>query len=56
VSFEAAGPSVTEVVFRYTHLERHGELEGVLRAAIASPGPGDTLSRYAEAVARHSGS
>jgi uncharacterized protein YndB with AHSA1/START domain len=56
VSFEAAGPSATEVVFRYTHLERHGEMESALRAAIANPRPGDTLSRYAEVVARHSGS
>lgn len=55
VSFEAAGPSATEVVFRYTHLERHGEMESVLRAAISNPGPGDTLSRYADAVGRHTG-
>ena len=56
VSFEPAGHSATEVVFRYTCLERHGEMESALRAAIANPGPVDTLSRYAEVVARHSGS
>lgn len=56
VSFEAAGESATEVVFRYTHLERHGEMAAALRAAISNPAPGDTLSRYAEVVARRRGS
>ena len=34
-----AGPDSTEVVFTYTHLDRHGEMASVIRAAIASPGP-----------------
>jgi len=53
VEFNPAGPESTEVVFTYTHLERHGEMAPVLRAAIASPGPGSAVERYAEAVKRH---
>jgi uncharacterized protein YndB with AHSA1/START domain len=53
--FTPAGPSATEVVLTYTHLERHGDLADTLRAAIATPGQGDSLERYAEVVARHAG-
>lgn len=53
VEFVAAGPDSTEVVFTYKHLERHGELAPVLRAAIADPGPGGAVERYAETVRRH---
>jgi uncharacterized protein YndB with AHSA1/START domain len=53
VEFNPAGPGSTEVVFTYTHLERHGEMAPVLRAAIANPGPGSAVERYAEAVKRH---
>jgi uncharacterized protein YndB with AHSA1/START domain len=53
VTFTEAGPAATRVEFVYTHLERHGEMAGMLRSAILNPGPGDTLIRYAEAVARH---
>ena len=52
VEFNPAGPASTEVVFTYTYLERHGEMASALRAAIASPGPGGAVERYAEAVNR----
>jgi len=51
--FNPAGPDLTEVVFTYTHLERHGEMTPTLRAAIASPGPGSAVESYAETVKRH---
>ncbi len=54
VEFNPVGPDSTEVVFTYTHLERHGEMAPMLRAAIANPGPGGAVERYAEAVRRHS--
>jgi len=53
VEFNPAGPESTEVVFTYTHLERQGEMTPVLRAAIANPGPGSAVERYAETVKRH---
>lgn len=53
VEFSPAGPDATTVTATYTHLDRHGEMAGFLRSAIANPGPGDTLQRYAEVVARH---
>jgi uncharacterized protein YndB with AHSA1/START domain len=53
VEFNPADPDSTEVVFTYTHLERHGEMAPMLRAAIANPGPGSAVERYAEAVRRH---
>jgi uncharacterized protein YndB with AHSA1/START domain len=53
VEFNPAGPDSTEVVFTYTHLERHGEMASVLRAAIANPGPDSAVERYAAAVRRH---
>ena len=52
VCFRPSGPDDTEVTLTYTHLERHGEMEPVIRAAISAPGPSDTLARYAELVAR----
>jgi uncharacterized protein YndB with AHSA1/START domain len=53
IEFKPAGPDSTEVVFTYTHLERHGEMAPMLRAAIANPGPDSAVERYAETVKRH---
>ena len=53
VEFIPAGLDSTEVVFTYTHLERHGEMASMLRSAIANPGPGSAVERYAETVKRH---
>ena len=53
VEFSPAGPDSTEVVITYTHLERHGEMAPMIRAAIAHPGPGSAVRRYAETVKRH---
>ena len=50
VEFIPAGPDTTEVTATYMHLDRHGELAGMLRAAIET---GDTLDRYADVAARH---
>lgn len=53
VEFKPAGQGSTEVVFSYTHLERHGDLAPMLRDAIANPGSGSAVKRYAEAVKRY---
>jgi uncharacterized protein YndB with AHSA1/START domain len=53
VEFSPAGAEATEVTLTYTHLDRHGEMAGVIRSAINHQGPGDTLHRYADAVTRH---
>jgi uncharacterized protein YndB with AHSA1/START domain len=55
VEFRPEGAGVTEVTVTYTQLERHGEMAGVLRAAVANPRGGDTLQRYAEVVGRYAG-
>jgi uncharacterized protein YndB with AHSA1/START domain len=56
VEFNPVGPDSTEVVFTYTHLERHGEMAAALRAAIANLGQGGAVERYAETVKRHAAS
>ena len=43
VEFRPTGAGETEVSATYTHLERHGSMEPMLRAAIGS---GNTLERY----------
>jgi uncharacterized protein YndB with AHSA1/START domain len=53
VEFNPDGPDSTEVVFTYTHLERHGDMAPMLRGSISNPGPGNAVERYAEAVKRH---
>jgi uncharacterized protein YndB with AHSA1/START domain len=55
VEFNPAASDASEVVLTYTHLERHGEMAPVLRSAIETSSPDDTLHRYAAAVARHVG-
>jgi uncharacterized protein YndB with AHSA1/START domain len=52
IEFKPVGPDSTEVIFTYTHLERHGEIAPMLRAAIANPGPDSAVERYAETVKR----
>ncbi len=53
VQFIAAGTGTTNVVLTHTHLHRHGDIAGTIRTAIDGPGPGQTLQRYADAVACH---
>lgn len=53
VDFHPAGPGATEVVTTNTQLHRHGKSAELIRAALDGPGPGETLTKYAEAVTRH---
>jgi uncharacterized protein YndB with AHSA1/START domain len=54
VEFNPSGSDATEVTLTYTHLERHGaEMAKMLRSAIETSSPDDTLHQYAQAVARH---
>jgi len=53
VDFRPAGPDMTEVVLTYSELHRHGAGADMIRAAIASADPGESLLRYVEAVRRH---
>jgi uncharacterized protein YndB with AHSA1/START domain len=50
VDFLPAGSGRTEVVLTYSELDRAGEMAAQLRAPVD---PGETLERYAAAVARH---
>jgi uncharacterized protein YndB with AHSA1/START domain len=52
VDFNELAPDSTEVVLTYTELGRHGDMAPMLRASIDIAGPGNTLDRYAAAVAR----
>jgi len=54
VEFHPAGPTATEVVLTYTQLHRHGEMADTIRSALAGAGPGESLQRYANTVARYS--
>lgn len=53
IGFTEAAEGSTEVVFTYTQLHRLGEMAGMIKAALAGQEPGETLERYAAAVARH---
>lgn len=53
VDFLPAGTGRTEVVLTYSELDRAGEMAAQLRAAVDAADPGETLERYAAAVARH---
>jgi len=54
--FSPVGADATRVTLTYTHLDRHGaDMAAMIRGAVAAPGQGSTLDRYAEAVARYRG-
>jgi uncharacterized protein YndB with AHSA1/START domain len=53
IEFAPTGDDATEVTFTYCELHRLGEMAGQVHAALSAPGPGESLQRYAEAVARH---
>ena len=53
LSFTEAAPGSTKVVLTHSQFHRHGAIAATLRAAVDGPSPGETLARYAEAVARH---
>ena len=53
VEFTPAGDEASEDTFIHSELDRHGEMAGQVRAALAGDGPGESLRRYADVVARH---
>jgi len=56
VDFVAQSASTTEVRVGYTHLEHcEPSFAAQLTDALSVPGPGETLERYAQVIARHAG-
>ncbi|WP_169789940.1 SRPBCC domain-containing protein [Actinoplanes subtropicus] len=53
IEFVPAGAAATEVTFAYRELHRHGAMAEQIHAALLVPGPGESLRRYADVVARH---
>lgn len=53
VDFHAEAADRTRVVVTHTHLDHHGAIATQIHATIDRPGPGETLTRYAEAVLGH---
>lgn len=53
LTFLETGPNTTEVVLTHSEFHRHGPAAAAIHAAVNGPSPGETLARYAEAVARH---
>lgn len=54
-AFIAEGPSTTRVVLTHSEFHRHGPAATSIWAAVNGPSPGESLARYAEVVAKHSG-
>jgi uncharacterized protein YndB with AHSA1/START domain len=52
LSFTQTGPGTTQVVLTHSEFHRHGPAAAAIHAAVDGPSPGETLARYAEAVAR----
>jgi uncharacterized protein YndB with AHSA1/START domain len=53
IEFTPAGAAATEVTFTYRELHRHGAMAEQVHAALSVPGPGESLRRFADVVARH---
>ncbi|TDD88008.1 SRPBCC family protein [Actinomadura rubrisoli] len=51
VTFTSRGPESTSVELAHVELDRHGPAARGIRAAIEGPSPGETLARFAAAVA-----
>lgn len=53
LTFTETAPGSTKVVLTHSQFHRHGAAAAAIRAAVDGPSPGETLARYAEAVAKH---